>query len=478
MSLINKCRAFWRFEETASPSEDATGRGNSMTWYTAGNDDPAQGAGVLGYGINLNYSYLYRPYTDDLKCADTSFTFAGWIAPGSVLPSNMDPVISLPSNFMMYYISTNGTGYFQWTVLESGNILHTVNSGSVPNGEWCFVRCWLDIENNQIGIQVDCATPVTGAWSGTRVAPGEAGPEPWFTIGRDQAGSYPYATHRMDGWGLWHRVLDSTEADALCAGSEYPFGICGTILYGDYEFPKTFYPADDNLDWNIPSIKSARRHGAHSLAATLREKRLLVRGGLVTGPVGGVSVLRDSIDEVRTALGLQPQNLQFEPDRYWRNVRVEQFRNPYGPTHYCRIADAMEVLFFTDDPFQYAIAESTDTWTGPTTGATRAVAVGGNAPAQPEIAVTVGGSGAVSLAITLENQTTSESFTLTGDVTGGQIITIDTLAQTVQIGETDEIDLFDGQFLSLAADQDNTLEVTITGGTLMSIVLTWRNRWY
>lgn len=472
MSLLNGIRAFWKLEEAASPSVDATGRGNDLTWAGGA----ARATGIIGYGLDcdLGGDYAYHASNDDLAPGiRDDFTLAGWFKADSdwISQAGYNTICALPGVYRVEMSITGGTHVRFTCYHATGSV--TVEVDGDPGTDWFFYRAWRDA--NTINLQIDCGTAQSAAFD---YDIRQVGILSFYLGGGDDGGTYSYTNGTHENPGLWARVLENYESDQLCTGVEYPFGLCGYLAFGSYEFPNTFHAADDNLDWLIPSIKAARRHGGHSLAATLREKRITVRGGIIKGPFNRDITLREELDALRAALALQPQNLYFEPDRYWRNVRVEMFRNPYGPTHYCRIAEGVEILFVTEDPFQYAVDESSDTWAAPTTGTTRAVSVGGNAPSQPTFAVTVGGSGSQTIAFTIENETTGESFTLTGTALGGEVITVNTLAQTVMIGAVDEIDLFDGQFPQFTADTDNTLQVTITSGSITSIVTTWRNRWY
>src|SRR5262249_40326591 len=149
------------------------------------------------------------------------------------------------------------------------------------------------------------------------------------------------------------------------------------------------------------------------------------------------TVVRDEYDDLKAALSDQPQNLYFDSDRYWRCVRVEKIGNTYDPTDYGRIQNRIRIDFVTSDPFQYSSIETTDTWTPSGSGDTHTVTPGGNASALPELSLTVGGSGAKTINWEFFNDTTDESFTLAGDVTGGDVIVVDSVLKTVLIGTDD-----------------------------------------
>jgi hypothetical protein len=83
----------------------------------------------------------------------------------------------------------------------------------------------------------------------------------------------------------------------------------------------------------------------------------------------------------------------------------------------------------------------------------------------------------VELAATVENITTGEAFSLTGTVPDGTVIKVNSLDETVQIGDTDRMDLFDGLFPLLALG-DNTIRVTEANEQITNLDVYWRNRWY
>jgi hypothetical protein len=101
----------------------------------------------------------------------------------------------------------------------------------------------------------------------------------------------------------------------------------------------------------------------------------------------------------------------------------------------------------------------------------------GNAPAAPELRLTVGGSGEVTLAATVTNETTGEAFSLDGTVEGGDIILVNTLEETVLIGAANRMDLFDGLFPLLALGE-NTFSVEVCSAVLTNLDVYWRSRWY
>lgn len=471
MSLLNKLAGFWTFEEAASPSSDVSGRGNDLTWH----NDVTRVPGVLNYGIHFDGTedYVSTAITSDLAMgASEAFTIAGWWKPEFGASRSFMALAGHIYNYRLGMTQYGSYYRFQLDVWHDGGTLVTVQSALYALGDWFFIRAWRDPDNSVLGIQVNCDTIVTTPFSAAFLVDQQV--YDFYIGGGPAAGPFEVYYGAADAVGIWKTVHDSGEAAMLCAGTEYPFGLCLSLIYGDYEFSPTWYPAEDGLEWSPAVTPLARAHGGRAIDFYLKPRRLLVKGGEIKGPFDS-SDLHTRIDAILAALGAQPQELTFVPEWYWRDVRVEYFRNPYGPTHYCRIAADMEISFLARDPFQYARLGSSDTWSAPTNAATHTIDVGGAVLARPSFAFTVGGVGAQTISWVLTNNTTGEAFTLAGDVTGGQVIHVDCLDQTVLIGTTDEIALFDGEFMGLDVGT-NTLAITITTGSITSIVTTWRNR--
>jgi phage-related protein len=127
------------------------------------------------------------------------------------------------------------------------------------------------------------------------------------------------------------------------------------------------------------------------------------------------------------------------------------------------------------DPFWYATAADTDTWSTPADGNTRDLDNDGSATARPSFTVTVGSDG--DLTLTLTNSTTGQAFTVTAlPVTSGQALVIDCAAQTVKLAGTNRLSYFSGKFFALDPGT-NTLTLALSGVTLSSIGSSWTTRW-
>ena len=250
------------------------------------------------------------------------------------------------------------------------------------------------------------------------------------------------------------------------------------LEFENYTFPESLTYNLVTFRSAVPSAKLPRAHGARVPTGYLGERRIEIRGMLKVD-LETPATLQDQIDDLRAALMDGPQTLYLPNSRYLRNVQkddngVDRYDNTW-PERLAEIA----VDLITGDPFMYSDTESSDL-TNVVNETPEDVVVNnaaGNAPALPELRLTVGGAGAVTIAVTVSNQTTGEAFTLSGAVSGGDVIKINSLDETVLIGTTDKMSLFDGLFPSLALG-NNTIRITYTSGTITNLDVYWRSRWY
>jgi hypothetical protein len=248
------------------------------------------------------------------------------------------------------------------------------------------------------------------------------------------------------------------------------------IQFGSYTFPRGFHVADVPSDSELTSSKLPRADGSTRPNSTRDAKRIVIRGGIIGTPG---NTAQTQWDALLAAVNGGKQNLTLTSGRYYRDVQKTRMSNGFGGTHFGRIVDSISLTFEAGDPYQYSTTE--------TSSLTNAIAASpttksftvstGNAPALPELRLTVGGSGAVSLEAMVTNQTTGEVFTLIGSVTGGDVIKVNSLDQTVLILTTDKMTLFDGLFPTLAQGV-NTFEIAYTSGTITNIAVVYRARWY
>lgn len=247
----------------------------------------------------------------------------------------------------------------------------------------------------------------------------------------------------------------------------------GNLRFGSWDLPLGSSVVRIERGRTIGSAKLARASGNRQTAGQRNGVSVIVKVPLFKGPLDN-SDLRTRIDELRQYLAAGPGNLYVWDDRYYRCCEAVTEPDTFESTAFGRFQDT-EVTFIGPDPLQYG-SEVSDTWSGPSSGGTRSISTTGNAEAAPVFAITVGGAGAVTIAFTVTNSTTGESFTLSGSVTGGQVITVNCLEKTVKIGTTNYLSLFNGLFPKLSPGA-NTMTVLWTSGSISGIVTTHRPRW-
>lgn len=249
------------------------------------------------------------------------------------------------------------------------------------------------------------------------------------------------------------------------------------LCYGSYVFPSGFKVMSISNSYSIPEAKKPREDGAILLRGTQEKKIIRVSGNFIKGVVGNTTNFRDSLDAFYEAMNDNPNWLYTWDDRRYRCMRPQDIPQNYDDTWFGRMA-GIEITFIGPDPYQYGLTNRTDTWSSPTDGSSHSLSVSiGNAPVLPLLTIVVGGSGAVSFSIEITNDTTGEVFTFNKSITGGDILTIDSLLKHVKVNDVSSRAYFDGQFLTYNQGTNN-LSIVINGGSISSIVSSWYDRWY
>lgn len=241
MSILSGVIASYRFEEAATLSaSEVGGSGFDQLWsYSAfvpcdvqsgpstGWGSPVRGAGVVGYGLDLNSAWTEaRTPAGFAPTAELTWTAKVFT---SLVGATADPIITLfgqngsnPAEpiYSLRVYDEGGTCHFRWDVSGASTASYTVVSGSLSVDAWYTVEVWIDIANQLIGIKVDCGSAVTLAFP-------EAVPVVYdtycFHFGRDGQ-SFAYSGVRLDAATLWNRRLTSDEEAIVCGDYQYPYG--------------------------------------------------------------------------------------------------------------------------------------------------------------------------------------------------------------------------------------------------------------
>lgn len=243
--------------------------------------------------------------------------------------------------------------------------------------------------------------------------------------------------------------------------------------FGSFDFEAADVTVEewrDDPEYGNPVVTVPGSDRGRELTAYLRPRRVGVKG--IFGPDGGGTLdqLRTIEDALRYALRPGYRNLYRNPDRYLR-ATVTRLSSTYEGFSWGR----WEAEFTAADPYWYAETADSDTWAAPTNGATHGITNSGGAVARPSYTFTMGSS--ATLALTLANSTTGDSFSITGlAVTSGQVLVVDSLAQTVTLAGANKLSTFTGQFFGLEVGA-NTLALTLSGPSLTSLGTGYRKRW-
>jgi phage-related protein len=251
-----------------------------------------------------------------------------------------------------------------------------------------------------------------------------------------------------------------------------------TIQFGDYVLPNTINTAEIEEEARIADEKTPGADGVYVSDPPKKDALKITVSGLLVCPKGGQ--LRDKMDVLKKNcnVGSALNKLYLETDRYiW--AQVNSFTSDFSPGRFqseCQV----EIEFFCPDPFFYSDGDlDEDVWTGPVTETEHVFKIGGTADGYPVIEVeldTASGTTA-DLSFALEDQ----AFTLNGEIVDGDIIVIDSEAETVTLKAdgSDKMSLFDGVFPSFTAG-DNTLYYEKVSGdpVAASITTKWRKRWH
>ena len=167
------------------------------------------------------------------------------------------------------------------------------------------------------------------------------------------------------------------------------------------------------------------------------------------------ATLQGYLDNIQAVLNTQEDVsliLDALNDRYWR-ARTEAFIGSYrGPQLWQGVLD-----FICNDPFAYAIAETSEPYVIDADPDTITITVGGTAIVSP--IYTLSNAGDDFTDIVVENTTTSEALTWGGTLLAGEELVIDTSTWYVYVDGVVSMAV-SGQFPTLAPGVVNSIDIT------------------
>ena len=252
------------------------------------------------------------------------------------------------------------------------------------------------------------------------------------------------------------------------------------LQLGSYILPKTFAVVSDEYAVKAGIYEHPQNDGACASFPYLSSRRMKLAGTVHSGTfcstVNRSESVREPLDVVLSRLRAAPTTFKMYPDREWRGVYAETQKSAYENQSAARFA-TVEFDIVMPDPYQYLVATSSSPTNSISASPTTVtISAGGLFKTPAKFSVTIGGSGAQTIAISVSNTTTGQAFTLTGAVTGGDVIDVDAYNHTVKIGTVNKISLFDGVFVDLN-NSANSVVVAYNTGTITNLAATWNERY-
>lgn len=188
-----------------------------------------QSAGKLNNAAHFalaNTQFLSIANNNTLNFGDQDFSVATWvyfdsIATNEVLVGHWSPSANDRSWNLNYDLSF---GKFRFIVFDNTNStnMQVRTTDTISVNTWYFVVAWHDSVNNTLNIQVNNGTVSSVSWAG-----GVRQSNADFIVGAAAGTTNNFYTDgRIDGLGLWTKVLSSDERTTLYnsgSGVEYPF---------------------------------------------------------------------------------------------------------------------------------------------------------------------------------------------------------------------------------------------------------------
>lgn len=224
--LLTNLVAFWKLQEAVGASRlDSVGT-NHLTQYNS----VGQIAGKVGNAASFNGT------TQRLDIADTAalsmpttqqFTIAGWLNITTLVsgatPLNKGQLIFTSSDFeyaLQFVLDVpSGEIRLRFMVSDGSTNVQVPMTTQLSTGTWHFIVAWYD---GFVRLQANNGTIYT-AGDGTFL--GSADGTKNFNLASSGSGGGFFAGS-LDAWGIWKRVLTSTERTQLWNsgnGLEYPF---------------------------------------------------------------------------------------------------------------------------------------------------------------------------------------------------------------------------------------------------------------
>jgi hypothetical protein len=212
-SLLTDLVSYWKLDEASGTRFDSAGSNNLADNNTVTSDTGKINSAAKFVAANSEYLSIASNAT--LVMGDIDFTLSLWFYRDT------------SANFTLL-AKDNGTSREYNLDIGGGNARFFINGGTslaqsaaASLATWYHVIAWHDSVGNTVNISVNNAAPASTATGGAAPATGAS----QFRLG-SREGDGHYWDGRIDGVGVWKRVLTSDERTSLYnggSGLDYPF---------------------------------------------------------------------------------------------------------------------------------------------------------------------------------------------------------------------------------------------------------------
>jgi hypothetical protein len=216
---------YWRMDETASPSIDYSGNGNSGTWQSS----PAAAAGKFSNAIDLNGSTQYISGSASTSLTQTgNITISGWIYRDTA--GQTDVIIDYALNSE----AEAGNHLYTFTINSADNLSLDWEHGAGTNdsvtssadisptsGSWTHLAVTRNTATNEVkffqnGIQLGTTQTFTNDPTG--------GTTSTLAIGRNESSATDYFDGKIDELRIYNREFSPSEIQTLYGWAPGPVG--------------------------------------------------------------------------------------------------------------------------------------------------------------------------------------------------------------------------------------------------------------
>ncbi len=245
------------------------------------------------------------------------------------------------------------------------------------------------------------------------------------------------------------------------------------LKFGNYVFPATLIPDGGPQDIDLGESELPRQDGSRLQPGRVKSRLLSVKGGVQADTM---DALRAALDPLKSACvrGTAAPLFYGCDDRYF-NAVVESFSDSYSEGQLWGALATISISFRCGEPFALGLVADTINFSMGQSSWTLDPSGDGDVRVLPLWTITVGAAGTGPL--TLTNQTTQETATLTGPFAAGDVLTLNRDGYKVAQNGAPNFGLLSGRIPRLVSGV-NAVSLTAGGtATVSAFSATYTPRW-